>query len=75
MYKVKSRLSTDLGNPNLMRLLKWEAQETSSTVKAVLVKALEAYFSHRLETKALLKASEGVFSEWNDPRDADYDKL
>ena len=72
---VNARISTDLGNPRLLRMLKLEAQETDSSVKEVLVRALESYFNHRLETKALLKASESVFSDWNDPRDCDYDKL
>ena len=58
-----------------MKLLKWDAQNTWTSVKEILVRALEAYFAHRLETKALQKATEEVFSEWNDPRDSDYDKL
>lgn len=72
---MNTRISTDLGDPRLLRLLKLEAQETNSSIKDVLVKALESHFSHRLETKALLKASESIFNEWNDPRDSDYDKL
>lgn len=58
-----------------MRLLKLEAQETGTSMKEVLIRALESYFAHRLETKALLKASESVFSEWDNPLDSDYDKL
>ena len=72
---MQTRIATDLGNPTLLRLLKLEAQETGSTIKGVLIKALESYFAHRLETRALLAASESVFSEWNDPRDSEYDKL
>lgn len=72
---MKARLSTDLGNPVLIKLLKHEAQLSDSSVKDVLVRALEAYFAHRLETKALQKASEAVFEEWDDPRDSDYDNL
>ena len=48
-----TRLSTDLGDWRLMRLLKAEAQERDTRVKEVLVTALEAYFADRLETKAL----------------------
>lgn len=73
---VKSaRISTDLGDPKLVKLLKWEAQTTGTTVKETLVRALEAYFAHQLETKALSKASEDIFSEWDNPKDSDYDKL
>ena len=55
---AKTKISTDLGDPRLLRLLKAEAQETGSTIREVLVQALESYFAHKLETRALLKASE-----------------
>lgn len=72
---LSARISMDLGNPTLLRLLKAEAQETDSSMKDVLVRALEGYFAHRLESKALLKASEAVFEDWNNPLDSEYDKL
>jgi len=72
---MKTRISTDLGDPRLIKLLKLQAQESSTSIKEVLVQALESYFSHRLETKALVKASESIFEEWDNPLDADYDKL
>lgn len=58
-----------------MKLLKAEANERDTTVKDVLARALEAYFAERLETKALAKLAESSFEEWDDPRDADYDRL
>ncbi len=58
-----------------MRFLKAEANERDTTVKEVLIGALEAYFADRLETKALAKLAESSFSEWDDPRDAEYDHL
>ena len=58
-----------------MKLLKAEANERDTTVKDVLSRALEAYFADRLETKALARLAESSFSEWNDPRDAEYDRL
>ncbi|MEW6268618.1 MAG: hypothetical protein AB1689_04895 [Thermodesulfobacteriota bacterium] len=70
-----TRISTDLGDPRLVRLLKAEAQERDTSVKDVLVRALEAYFADRLETKALARLADATFEEWNDPRDADYDRL
>jgi hypothetical protein len=70
-----TRLSTDLGDARLMRLLKAEAQERDTSVKEVLVIALEAYFAERLETKALARLAESTFSEWDDPRDSEYDRL
>lgn len=70
-----TRISTDLGDPRLLKLLKSEANERDSTVKEVLTRALEANFTDRLETKALAKLAESSFGEWDDPRDADYDRL
>jgi hypothetical protein len=70
-----TRISTDLSDPRLVRLLKAEALERDTTIKDVLSRALEAYFADRLETKAFGKLAESSFSEWDDPRDADYDRL
>lgn len=70
-----TRLSTDLADPRLVKLLKAEANERDTTVKEVLTRALETYFADRLETKALAKLAASSFIEWDDPRDADYDRL
>jgi hypothetical protein len=75
MQLVTTRISTDLADPRLVKLLKAEANERDTTVKEVLTRALEAYFAERLETKALAKLAESAFSEWDDPRDSDYDRL
>jgi len=72
---MKTRLSTDLGDPKLLKLLKAEAAEKESSVKEILITAIESYFSHRLENKELQRLSEVVFDEWDDPRDSEYDKL
>jgi hypothetical protein len=70
-----TRISTDLGDARLMRLLRAEANERDTTIKDVMVRALEAYFADRLESKALAKLAESSFGEWDDPRDAQYDSL
>jgi hypothetical protein len=49
--------------------------ESDSTIKNVLIRASESYFAHKLETHALLRASEAVFKEWDNPLDAEYDRL
>jgi hypothetical protein len=72
---VGARISTELADPRLLRLLKAEANERDTTIKEVLTAALEAYFADRLETKALAKLAESSFREWDDPRDRDYDRL
>jgi hypothetical protein len=75
MQSMNTRISTDLADPRLVKLLKAEAIERDTTIKEVLTRALEAYFADRLESKALTKLAESSFTEWDDPRDADYDKL
>jgi hypothetical protein len=70
-----ARLSTDLGDPRLLKLLKAEAAEKDLSIKEVLITVLESYFAHRIENKDLYRASETVFDEWLDPRDAEYDRL
>lgn len=75
MSKTKARFTVDLGDLKFIKLLKLESQEKETTMRDVLIRALEGYFAHRLESKALAKASESVFKEWNDPRDKDYDTL
>ncbi len=75
MKESKTKLSTDLGDPKLLKLLRLEAELTDTSIKEVLVTALEGYFAHRLESRALQKAAESTFEEWNDPRDSDYDRL
>ncbi|MBN8538105.1 MAG: hypothetical protein J0M15_13710 [Deltaproteobacteria bacterium] len=70
-----TRITADLGDPMLLKLLKLEAQVSETSIKDVLVKAIEAYFSHRIETRALGKMCEKAFEEWDNPLDSDYDKL
>lgn len=72
---MKARLSTDLGNPHLLKLLKSEANEKNTSIKDVLITALESYFSHRIENKSLQRLAERTFDEWNDPKESDYDQL
>jgi len=72
---MSTRLSTDLGDPRLIKLLKAEAIERDTSIKEVLTRALEGYFAERLEAKALARMADATFGEWDDPRDADYDRL
>lgn len=70
-----TRITADLGDPKLLKLLKLEAQENETSIKEVLIKALESYFFHRIETRALEKMCESAFDEWDNPLDAEYDRL
>jgi hypothetical protein len=70
-----ARLAADLGDPKWIRLLKMEATMQGSSMKDVLIAALDVYFAERLETNALAKVAETAFEEWNNPLDAEYDRL
>ncbi len=72
---LNTRITTDLGDVRLIKLIKLEAQQTHCSLREVIIRALEGYFYNKLELKALQKASEAMFTEWNDPLDSDYDKL
>ncbi len=73
--KMGTRITADLENPLLIKLLKIEAQDTNSSIKGVLIKAIESYFHNLIETRLINNLSEDVFSDWNDERDTDYDDL
>jgi hypothetical protein len=49
---VGSRISTDLSDPRLLKLLEAEAHERETTIKDVLSRALEAYFGERLASRS-----------------------
>lgn len=44
-------------------------------MREVVVRALEAYLSHRRENQALLQLAAASFEEWDNPDDAAYDQL
>lgn len=73
--RQNTRITADLGDLKWIKLLRMEASERGWKMKDVLVAALERYFSDRLETKALAKAAESIFEEWDNPLDGQYDKL
>jgi hypothetical protein len=72
---MTTRLTVDLENPKLLKLLNLEAQAKGVPKKKIVISALETYFSEKSENLALLKLAEKSFSEWNNPRDDAYDKL
>ena len=72
---MSTRLTLDLGDPQLAQLLRVEAARERTTMKDIVVRALEAYFSERRENGALLKLAEAAFAEWDNPEDAVYDEL
>jgi len=47
----------------------------SKALQKAPARALEGYFAERPEAKALARMADFAFGEWDDPRDADYDRL
>ncbi len=72
---MNTRLTIDLKDPQITRLLRMEAAERGDSIRDIIVEALTSYFSHKRENKALLKLAEKSFAEWDNPKDSDYDKL
>lgn len=58
-----------------MRHLRMEVAEEGRPLRAVVVEALEAYLSSRRENRALMKLAGSTFDEWDNSKDADYDRL
>jgi len=68
---MATRISIRLVDPRLVRLLEREADQAGSAVEDVVARAVEAWVAHRRDRKA----PASPFSDWDDPRDADYDRL
>ena len=72
---MNTRITIDLHDLNLLRLLRLEAAQEGTEIREVVVRALEGYFSSRKENRSIMKLAEKVFSEWDNPKDSDYDRL
>lgn len=72
---MSNRITVDLQTPELLKLLRWEATERSTTIREIVVEALENYFSSRLENQALLNYADSIFTEWENEEDSIYDQL
>lgn len=72
---MNTRLTIDLKNEHILRLLRHEAADRGRSLRDIIVEALTSYFSHKRENKALLKLAEKSFTEWDNPKDSDYDHL
>lgn len=66
-----SKLSFNFSNlPELLVMLKIEAKRQNTTEKAIIVKALKAYFADKFENNLLLAAAEKTFKEWEREEDS-----
>ena len=72
---VETRITVDLRDPQLVKLLRLEAAQEGKTLREVIVAALESYFSAKRENQAVMKLAERVFSEWDNPKDSEYDRV
>lgn len=72
---MNTRITLDLGNPLLVRQLRLAAVHQGVSLKEVVVDALTNYFDERAEEKLLLSMANRSFAEWDNPKDAEYDKL
>ena len=72
---METRITVDLGDPQLVKLLRLEAASEGKTLREVITSALESYFSAKRENQSVMKLAEQVFSEWDNTKDSDYDRL
>ena len=72
---MNTKITLDLGKPQLLQLLRFESAKTGTSMKDLIVKAIEAYFVGEQEYQAMLRAAEQSFASWNNAKDAAYDQL
>lgn len=71
-----ARINFDLSDrPALVQALRQHAAETGVSQKNVVVRALEAYFAQKQETRMLLRAAESSFMDWDNEEDEVYNDL
>lgn len=62
-------------HPKILELLRTYAATSGKSQKAILIEALEGYFSEKLETRLLWAAAEKTFAEWDNEDDEVYNSL
>lgn len=72
---MNTRITVDLRSPQLPRMLRVEAAQEGKSIREIVAPALDLYFSSRRENQAVMKIAEEVFSEWDNPKDSEYDRL
>lgn len=71
----QTRITIDLQDPELLKMLKLEAAVERRPMREIVRKAIQGFFTNKKEHQALMKAAEASFLEWDNPRDADYDRF
>jgi hypothetical protein len=71
----QTRITIDLRDPELLKMLKLEAAVERRPMREIVRKAIQGFFSNKRAFQALVKEAEAAFQEWDNPRDADYDRF
>ena len=70
------KLTFDLSDqPELVELLRAYSLKERQSQKDVVIRALEAFFADKQESRILLRAAEQSFAEWENPEDEIYNDL
>ncbi len=72
---MNTRITIDLQEQALLVGLKWQAAQERKALREIVVEALQSYLSYKKENQALMKMAEASFEEWDNPKDAEYDRL
>ena len=72
---METRITVDLQDPQMLKMLRLKAAQEGKAIREVVVDALQSYFAHGQENQAILKLAEKTFEEWDNPKDAQYDRL
>jgi hypothetical protein len=70
------KLSFDFSDqPKLVELLRVQAAASGKSQKAMLIEALNHYFSNVLDEEFIAQAANLSFAEWNNPEDDVYNNF
>ena len=72
---MPSRITIDFKDSSYLSRLKLASAEQHKSIREIVMNALDSYFNDYLENRAIKTLAEQSFAEWNNPLDADYDKV
>ena len=76
VFMKSSKISFDFGDvPEIVEGLRMLSAKERTTQKAIVIKALKAYFADKVESELLLGAATKTFAEWDNKEDSVYDTL
>jgi|HubBroStandDraft_1064217.scaffolds.fasta_scaffold146552_2 hypothetical protein len=76
IFMKSAKVSFDFSDqPEIAEHLRLLSARRQTTQKAIVVEALQQYFSRLRGDEFIAVAADLAFSEWDNPDDADYDKI